>query len=247
MSRRSLRSGLPGFTAGACLLLVWPAPSAAVAAAQSPAPPSSEARIQGVVVRNAENEPVADASVTIVGTDVSVRTDWLGTFALPSVPVGNVSVRVSAPGHPSVVQDVFVRDDRVVFLRVELATLAAVLDEMIVETSRPLDVYQARARTAADLLAREVPSLLAGRGEVGKNDYGISLRAATSLTTNSAPVVLIDGIIVSRIEDALAVLDRIPAADVAEIEVLKGPTAAFLFPFAANGVVSVRTKSGGIR
>ena len=38
------------------------------------------------------------------------------------------------------------------------------------------------------------------------------------------------------------VLSQIPASDVEDIEVLRGPTAAFLYPFAANGVVEVRTK-----
>jgi outer membrane receptor for ferrienterochelin and colicin len=31
---------------------------------------------------------------------------------------------------------------------------------------------------------------------------------------------------------------------VAEIEILRGPAAAFLYPFAANGVVNVKTKRG---
>ena len=40
-------------------------------------------------------------------------------------------------------------------------------------------------------------------------------------------------------------LRQIPASDVEDIKVLKGPAAAFLYPLAANGVVAVTTRSAG--
>jgi outer membrane receptor for ferrienterochelin and colicin len=40
----------------------------------------------------------------------------------------------------------------------------------------------------------------------------------------------------------LDLLRMIPATDVADISVLRGPAAAFLYPYAANGVISVTTK-----
>jgi TonB-dependent SusC/RagA subfamily outer membrane receptor len=45
-------------------------------------------------------------------------------------------------------------------------------------------------------------------------------------------------------DQAYDALRNIPAADVEALEVLKGPAAASLYPFAANGVVLVTTKRG---
>jgi outer membrane receptor for ferrienterochelin and colicin len=43
---------------------------------------------------------------------------------------------------------------------------------------------------------------------------------------------------------AFDALERIPASDVERVEVLRGPAAAFLYPYAANGVINVVTKRG---
>ena len=96
--------------------------------------------------------------------------------------------------------------------------------------------------TAADLLAIKVPSTRVTTGDIGKDDYQIRLRGYGSFTQDVQPLVIIDGVRVSGTETAFDVLSQIPASDVEDIQVLRGPAAAFLYPFAANGVVEVRTK-----
>jgi hypothetical protein len=221
--------------------LSWVAPRAS--AAQGTAPSATEAPLQGVVVDEATYQPVDSATVTVVGTDLVVTTTRWGSFAFPDVPLGYVDLHVSAPGHPSVVQHVEVRAGRVVFMQVVLPSVAAVLAELFVPGA-PRARASEVARTAADLLALEVPRARISSGVVGDSDYQLRLRPASTFQGNGAPLILIDGVVMSTDDRAYDALERIPASDVAEIEILKGPVAAFLYPFAANGVVNVKTKRG---
>jgi outer membrane receptor protein involved in Fe transport len=223
------------------LSLAGPRPAAAQT--QAADPPPLQPPLQGVVVDEATYQPLQSATVTIVGTDLQVTTGRWGSFAFPDAPTGQVGIHVSAPGHPSVVQHVEVTEGRVVFMRVVLPSVAAVLAELLVKGTPRAQTSEV-ARTAADLLALEVPRARISSGVVGKSDYQLRLRPSTTIMGNGAPLILIDGVVMSNDDSAYDALERIPASNVAEIEVLKGPAAAFLYPFAANGVVNVKTKRG---
>lgn len=227
----------------AALSLLAASLPAAPLRAQEPPPTLSDARLQGVVVDEKTYQPVTSATVSLVGTGVFATTGRWGAFAFPDAPVGAVSVRVSAPGHPSVVQDVDVRSDGVVFVQIVLPSVAAVLSELLVRGDPP-DGVAAAARTAADLLAIEVPRTHVSPSMVGQNDYRIRLRETTSLNGSTDPLILIDGVAVAG-ENVYDALLSIPASDVHDIQILKGPATAALYPYAANGVINVRTKRGG--
>ena len=207
-------------------------------------PGAQAAPLQGVVVDELTFQPVDSATVSLMGSDLVVRTDRWGSFAFPDAPMGEVSLHVSAPGHPSIVQDVEVREDRVVFMQISLPSVAAVLDELIARTSQPREQRQERAHTAIDLLEMQLPRMRTASGIVGQTDFALNLRSVNTLTGSSTPLIVIDGVAMTRPDGAYEALLRIPASDVEEIELLKGPAAAFLYPYAANGVVRVRTKKG---
>lgn len=194
------------------------------------------------MVDEATYQPVDSATVSLVGADATVTTGRWGAFAFPDAPLGQVVVQVSAPGHPSMRQEVEVREDRMAYVRVVLPSVTAVLSELLVRgrsAARPGDA----ASTAADLVAIRVPRTRVASGDVGNTDYPMYLRPGTSFTGNTEPLIVIDGIAITR-DAAFDALERIPAADVEEIEVLKGPAAAFLYPYGANGVIIVTTKRG---
>lgn len=215
---------------------------AAGGGAQEPAALDPEAPLQGVVVDEATYQPVDSATVSLVGTDFSVSTGRWGSFAFSGVPQGRLSLQVSAPGHPSVVQDVEVQEGRIVFVQIVLPSVAAVLSELLVPaTGRGVSDA---ARSAADLLALQVPRTRVSSGIVGSSDYEITLRARNTFQGSTAPLILIDGVVLSQSEGAFDALERIPASDVERLEVLKGPAAASLYPYAANGVINVVTKRG---
>jgi len=228
---------VPRFWRSVLLLL---AVCASGAAGQAPEP--TRVRLQGVVVDAATLQPVDSATVTLVGSSVAMTTERFGRFEL-DVPSGPVALHVTAPGHSSVIVDTEVHADRPAFVRVPLPTFAVTLSELLVEASGNTG-RAAVARTAAELVAQELPRAGVNAGQVGQSDFDLNLRLATSFGGPQAPTVVVDGVVLSRGSAAFEVLDRIPAADVEDVQILRGPSAAFLYPFAANGVILVTTKRG---
>lgn len=246
MSRPSIRP-CAGALAALALLLVSQYALPIDAAAQQPLPGApTQARLQGVVVEESTGQAVEAATVELVGTEIVSQTGRYGGFAFPDARLGMMSLRVVAPGYITVVQEVEVKSDGIVFVQFRLPSVSAVLAELLIGVRADDRPMTADALTAADLLAIEFPAARVNSGIVGKNDYAIRLRAAgNTFNLSSAPLVLIDGVMIGH-EQALETLTQIPASDVVDIEVLTG-AAAVRYPLAANGVVLVRTRSGGGR
>jgi hypothetical protein len=201
-----------------------------------------QARLQGVVVRESTFEPIQDALVEVVGTDFTARTGMLGQFAIPDAPLGTSWVRVIAEGIPSVREQVDITAEGVVFLQFRMPEdVFALLDEIKVDVESPSDGLASRAGNALDLLALKVPTIARqASGDIADTDVTIRLRGYNSLNYNDDPLVVIDGAVVQG-ASAFDLLRQIPATDVASIDVLKGPAAAFHYPFAANGVIQITT------
>jgi len=202
-----------------------------------------QAKLQGVVVHESTFEPIEGAVVSVVGTDFETRTGSLGQFAIPDVPTGTAWVRVVVEGLPSVREQVEIKEDGIVFLQFRLADdVTALLDEILVDVRRPDDRPGSDSQSALDLLANKIPGVARhASGDIGDYDSALRLRGFTSLTQDGEPLIVIDNV-AARNGTASEVLSRIPASDVASIQVLKGPTAAFRYPFAANGVIQITTR-----
>jgi outer membrane cobalamin receptor len=215
-----------------------------VVQAQEP-PPAAErsARLQGVVVLESTYEAIIGATVTVIGTDLETQTGPLGEFAIADAPLGMAWVRVAATGLPSVREQVEITEEGIVFLQFRMPEdVSAVLDEVIIRVSDP-DVAAAEATTALDLLALKIPSLIRGSsGSVGNNNGSVRLRGWSSLTQDGDPLIVIDDIVLTSDRPPLEILAEVPARDVESIEVLRGPTAAFRYPYASNGVIVIKTK-----
>jgi outer membrane receptor protein involved in Fe transport len=184
--------------------------------------------------------------VTLVGSSATVTTEPSGGFEIET-PTGRVALHFTAPGRSSVVVDLIVRDGQPTIVRIPLPTIAVTLSELLVQARGGSDRSPQVARTAADLLAQEVPRASVNSGQVGQSDFDLNLRLATSFGGPQAPTIVVDGVVLSRGPAAFEALERIPAADVEDVQVLRGPSSAFLYPFAANGVIVVTTKRGAAR
>jgi outer membrane receptor protein involved in Fe transport len=232
-----MRHRVPWFRRSAFVLL---GVCASGAAGQLPEP--TRVRLQGVVVDDATSEPIESATVTLVGTNTAVTTGLSGRFEL-DVPPGPVALHVTAPGRSSMIVDTDAHAEAPAFVLVPLSTFAVTLSELLVE-ARGTGDRPAIARTAAELVAQVLPRAGVNSSQVGRSNFGLSLRSATSFGGPQAPTIVVDGIVLSRGVAAFEALERIPAADVEDVRVLRGPSAAFLYPFAANGVIVVTTKRG---
>ena len=204
--------------------------------------------LQGVVSDESTGELIASATVTLVGTGREIRADAYGTFQFPDLSPGPISVRVQAPGYATVVENSEVTPGATVIMQVQLLNIYQILG-ILVEARPPVaarasDRLLEGAKTAADLLARQVPDVLPNAGDIGKKTNPIRLRGVQSIMRSSEPVLFLDGVRVGGdFGEAMDILAGIPASEVREVRVLRGPAAAFLEGL-ANGAIYVETRLG---
>ena len=206
--------------------------------------------IVGEVVDGASLEPIAGATVSVVSHESSDVTNDDGHFSLRDVPPGNISVRVEQLGYIAVVGEVEVRSNSVTFVQFPLSPMAFLLDELRVVADRR--EYEAvdggshteivpdesdAGRNALELLTTRVPSLTIRTDAIGGATRSeIRIRGNASVSQSNMPSIYVDG---ARAD--VEYLENLSAGDVRRIRVLRGPSAASLYPDAANGVILVET------
>jgi len=220
---------------------------------------AQQSRVEGTV-RNAQSrDPVANARVSVVGTNLFATTNENGYYAIENVPVGTYDVRVQVIGFQSVVftnQRVSAGLPTTVnfelapsILRIEGVVVTGVA-EQTQAVKLPFTVEQiggeempVPAQNAEEAIRGKVAGARVVKGG-GKPGDGVTilLRGATSISTSgrsNEPLYVVDGVILG------ASMVDIDALDVENIEVVKGAAAAALYGArAANGVISITTRRG---
>jgi hypothetical protein len=217
------------------------------------APPSVGAQeatlLQGVVAEDDTGRLIPSAVVTLLASGRETRTGPDGTFAFVDVPLGSVLLRAQAPGYPAVVDEATVVPGAVIFVQMFLPRTAAFLEELLVTGARQPEFAGLGARTAADLVARQIPHLQGFTAPFNSTrgrafNPTVQLRGSSSLSSDEEPVIVLDGArVTGGMGRAMDILRQIPASQIKEIQILRGPTSAHLFGSAA-GVISIQTVSG---
>ncbi len=205
--------------------------------------------LKGTVVDHT-GEPIIGASVKIAGTAQGTVTDLDGNFVLNNVS-DKVSIEISYIGFMTQTVNATGRNT----LKVTLEEDNKVLDELVVVgygVQRKSDVTGALAHLdAKDLTAMPVKDALEGmQGKAAGVDItnsqrpgtvgSISIRGQRSITANSDPLYVVDGMIIQN-----GGIDNINPQDIESIEVLKDASATAIYGArGANGVVLVTTKKG---
>ena len=205
--------------------------------------------VKGTVVDNM-GEPVIGASVKVVGTTNGAVTDLDGNFVLTNVPK-NATVEISYIGYTTQKVSVAGKSD----LKVTLQEDNKALDEVVVVgygVQRKSDVTGALAHLdSKDLTAMPVKDALEGmQGKTAGVDItnsqrpgtvgSITIRGQRSIGASSAPLYVVDGMIIQN-----GGIDNINPQDIESIEVLKDASATAIYGArGANGVVLVTTKRG---
>ena len=206
--------------------------------------------IVGEVVDDVTLEPIVGAVVAVVSHELSEVTNVDGHFSLRGVPPGNISIRVEQLGYIAVVGEVEVRSNSVTFVRLPLAPMAFLLDELRVIVDRSEDEVEDggifteiipdesdSARNALELLTTRVPSLTVRTDASGSATRSeIRIRGNGSVSQSNMPSIYVDG---ARAD--VVYLEDLSATEVRRIRVLRGPSAASLYADAANGVILVET------
>jgi len=206
--------------------------------------------LTGTVIAQSDSQPIPGANVLIVGTATGTATDFDGNFQI-QVASGDV-VQFSFLGF--VTQRVTITNQTV--LNISLEDDANQLEEVVVigygtqkkshltgAISKVVndDLDQIAVTRVDDALIGQVSgvNIQATNAEAGGAPT-ITIRGVGSITADSGPAVVVDGIVVSS--DFLGNLDM---NDVESFEVLKDAASAAIYGSeGSNGVILITTKSG---
>lgn len=200
-------------------------------------------------VTDATGQVLPGVTVLVKGTQNGTTTTAEGTYRL-SVAGDNATLVVSYVGYIN--QEVLVNKRSVI--DVQLMPDSKILSEVVVVgygTQQRKDLTGSIA--SADLVAFKespnvsilqslkgsLPGLTIGQTNRAGDEASINIRGTSTLNGNTAPLIIVDGIIFNgRLSD-------INPADVASVDVLKDPSSKAVYGSqAANGVVLVTTKTG---
>jgi outer membrane receptor protein involved in Fe transport len=219
--------------------------------------------VEGIVVDESSGAPIVGATVSVPDLDRKAVADAEGHFLLEDLPPGTISLRIVQPGSVSVVEQVDVNPADLVFLRVMLPRVDAMLRELFATVGGAASSGNSEAevspnggsRTAVDLLSRITGlNVDSGGGAIGAGTP-VRTRGISSILANDLPSIYLDGVRISSdvaggpplrggSSTAFRILQFIPAETVESIRVLRGPAAASQYPTASSGVILIETRRG---
>lgn len=219
-------------------------------------------------------EPLDGIAVSLAGTEIGTFTDADGRYRLEA-PAGQHQLRVAGIGYATAEREVTVPAGETTRVDVTLTRRAVELSELVVslaatQTRREQlgtdierlavdeELENASVTNFSDLVMGRVSgvTISEGDGQAGVASK-IRVRGATSLTQDNNPIVYIDGVRMSNQTGAgpqgiaqgdgqtISRLDDLNPEDIADLQVLKGPSAAAAYGSeAASGVIVITTKRG---
>ena len=209
---------------------------------------SMQAQVSGTVT-DENSDPLIGATVVVKGTTEGTITDIDGNYSVNATE-GDV-LEVSYVGYDS--QEITVGSESTV--NIVLAVNSAELDEILIvgygtrkKSHNTGAIAQVGGADVAAIQANRVDDAIAGKlaGVLIQNQDGapgadpkIQVRAASSISGDSNPLIVVDGYPIS------GSLATINPNDIESIEVLKDAASAAIYGSrGANGVILVTTKKG---
>ena len=221
------------------------------------------------LIRDTNLQPVSGVQVFIADLAIGALSNTSGRYVLDNIPVGVVTVQTQRIGFSAVQQTVTVMPGQSLSLNFSIDEQALELDEIVVTgtpggTQRRAIGNLVERLSADDLMEvagiNNVQQLFSNRvsgmtthlqtGEVGGDGAKIRIRGASSMGVKNDPIIYIDGIRINSEVRAFGSggqtrLNDINPADIASVEIIKGPAAATLYGTeASNGVIQIITKRG---
>jgi TonB-dependent starch-binding outer membrane protein SusC len=227
-------------------------------------------RIMGQVTNTLTGEPVANAQVTVVGTQRGSLTDARGNFVITGVTPGTHQVEVRSIGYRNATQQVSVAAGESSRMTFQMTIAAVALDEVVVTgqtmgTARReigtssasinmAEMESAPVTNMTQILQARAPgvTIMPGGGNAGSASR-IVLRGPGSLSQSIEPLIYVDGV---RIDNSSVSgtgggggswsgIDDINPEDIERVEIIKGASAATMFGSEASaGVIQIFTKRG---
>ena len=205
---------------------------------------------RGTVV-DADNEPLAGATVKAVGTTIGTMTNVDGEFTL-SVPASVKQVTVTYVGMKTVTaplkngmkvtmeNDAHVLDGVVVTGYGSAKKLGSVVGAVSVVDSQTFE--NTPSSTFVDALQGQVAglSIFSNSGDPSSVDNEVMIRGLNSLNASTTPLYILDGAPVSE-----SVFTTLNPTDIENVTVLKDAASVAIYGSrAANGVIVITSKKG---
>jgi TonB-linked SusC/RagA family outer membrane protein len=217
--------------------------------------PTASGMIAGRVTDAAAAFPVAGVAIAIGGTNLSATTRDDGRYLFRAVPPGTYTLQARRLGYAPITRaGVIVVDGQTTNVDFTVQAAALNLQETVVTgvvdptagTKVPFTVGRV---TKEDIPVPPTNAITAIQGKVAGvmmvppaqpgSEVSIQLRTPTSINKSNAPLIVVDGVILSSNSPDLNSLD------IESIEVVKGAAGASLYGSrAANGVIQIRTARG---
>ncbi len=231
----------------------------------------SQYTFTGTVTETGTDFPLAGASVFIENTSFGTVTDFDGNYSFTAtLESGSYTIVFSSLGFTTQKIAVDAGSNQTISTDIALTEDLLSLDEVVVTgtgsgaNKRTLGnaISSVKAKELVDNGATQIDQAIAGKitGALVQQNSGdpaggisIRLRGPSTISGNSDPLYIVDGIIISNSSNELVDLGGnsqnrladINPNDIEKIEVIKGAAAAAIYGSrASNGVVQIFTKQG---
>ncbi len=231
---------------------------------------AQQGRVTVRVTDAANQQPVSQAQVQVVGTTLGGLTGPEGRFTIRGVPNGTHQIRVLRVGYGEQKKPVEVAGDQEVTVDFAISQVAISLTPVVTTATgeqRRVELGNSVAQLDANKIAAETPirgiedmlnSRTAGVAVQSGTQTGVGarvrIRGASSLSLSNDPIYVIDGIRMTSNNGSIqfSTLGNNPSRvgdinpdEIENVEIVKGPSAATLYGTdAANGVIVITTKRG---
>lgn len=218
-------------------------------------------RVSGFVADSSTGQPLQSVQLFLSRgtTRLEARTSADGRYLFPSVPAGTYGLEAIRLGYRRVLRAnlVVTAGQTLTYdLRMDAAALnlQAVVTTGVVDptsgTRVPFSVGRVTAEDApvpATNALETIQGKIAGVSVVPTGQAGsgtnIQLRTPTSISKGNAPLIVVDGVILTQSFDAASA--DLQSMDIESVEVVKGASAASLYGSRASaGVIQIRTRRG---
>ena len=245
---------MPRLSRALAVLLLTAIPALSLRA-QAPA----TGRITGVVLDSVSGQPLSSVQVSIAGTRLGSATNESGRFTIAAVAVGTHALETRRVGYRGGrLANVAVTAGGTTDVTIRISTIALTLEAVVTTgvvdptsgTRVPFTVGRVSAEDApvpASNAVETIQGKVAGvsitpTGQPGSGT-NILLRSPTSISKSTAPLIVVDGVILSQSFDASTA--DLESMDLESVEIVKGAAAASLYGSRASaGVIQIRTKRG---
>ena len=225
--------------------------------AQPPKPVDDKSGEPGTLsgsVKTANGNPVPSVTITLEPAGLKAATNEKGEYNFPNLTEGFYTIRASCVGYGPDQKDVFISKSNRLYVDFVLSELSSQLNEVIINTgyqtfsvnrgagayAKP-DLKTLRDRTTSMNILQRLDGLVPGltvNNAPSASGSPILIRGLTSINSNKAPLVVVDGVPLDNI-------NSINPQDVDDVTVLKDASAASIWGSrAANGVIVITTRKG---